>query len=418
MNLSLRNRVAATFIIGNILVLVLGFTVYFYLDSLNKDIEKLAVKSNRITLLTDEVRISAVSILKYQRRILLNPTDAHLSERLINLCDGFTSQLQSLDAHYKEVDVKKIISKMLGYVDSLRLVLNKAQLFSRDNIGLSTIGDLADKILEAFSEFQDLQYIRSEERNKMTKKVINETKKHMMITLVITFIATVLLGLVIPTNIALPFKKIMDAIRELQECNFDVSIYYNKDDEIGEIAREMNRMIQSFKTFEELRTHRISMEVRKFDALANIVKKYVLVANAKMELIYLNNPLYSLLQIESDDVLYKRIVDTRIPDSIKETYRLAIKRRSKIENAEIKIPYKVISLESEEQTIIEEIPSDKDGKAKKEVAKSQEKSKEPTEEAPKEEKMLFKGYAHVIPIRGKESSLDYYLMVMSEDVIV
>ena len=34
----------------------------------------------------------------------------------------------------------------------------------------------------------------------------------------------------------------------------------------------------------------------------------------------------------------------------------------------------------------------------------------------KEPENIFEGYATVIPIRGKESSLDYYLMVLSADV--
>ena len=69
MNLSLKNRVAFSFIVANIVVLVLSFFVFHFLNSLNKDIESITVKSNKVTLLTDEIRISAVSILKYQRRI-------------------------------------------------------------------------------------------------------------------------------------------------------------------------------------------------------------------------------------------------------------------------------------------------------------------------------------------------------------
>ena len=91
----------------------------------------------------------------------------------------------------------------------------------------------------------------------------------------------IILGLIVPGKIALPFKKIKDALRELQDCNFDVNISYDQNDEIGEIASEMNKMIHSIKVFEELRADRISVENRKFGALANIVKRPVLVANAQ-----------------------------------------------------------------------------------------------------------------------------------------
>lgn len=393
MNISLKKRIATSFVGANLMVLTIGFTVFYFLNSLNKQIEDITNNTNQVSLLTDEVRISAVSILKMQKKILTKRASEEDLDKLNSLCDGFHSQLQRLDSFYKEVEVKTTISKMIGYVDSLKTILSKVSLFNnRDNAGIYTIGELADKILDAFSEFQDMQYYQNEQRDKQIKSIIGETRRYMLIVLIITFLFTILMSLVIPGKIALPFKKINDAVRELQDCNFDVSIYYNQNDEIGELARELNKMITSMKYFEELRTDRISVEHRKFDILANMIKKHVLIANANGELIYLNNQMYKTLDIESEDVLNKNMVDTTIPDSIKEAYDLALKRRSKIENAEIVIMHKKkFEVEDDETGDLVEV--------------------EREEEA-------FNGYANVIPIRAKESSLDYYLMILSREMFV
>lgn len=404
MNLSLRGRVTWSFIIANLVVLALTFIVFHYLNNLNKDIESITVKSNRVALLTDEIRISAVSLLKYQRRVLTQKPSPQLIDKIINLCEGFTSQLHTLDSLYQNPDAKKIVGQMLSYVDSLKLVLSKGALFNRGGMGSTTIGELSDKILDSFSEFQDIQYYETVERDKKIKKIIDETKRHMMIVLIIGFLFTIILALVIPGKIALPFKKIKDAIRELQDCNFDVSIYYSQDDEIGEIAREMNKMIQSFKVFEELRADRISVENRKFDALANLVRRPVLVANAHGALIYLNNKTYSLLQVQSEDVIGKEMTEAVIPKTLIDTYELAIKRRSKIENAEVKILAKHQEEDRKEQ-------DEDNALLEGEVLDA---ASEEIEE--KEPEYIYDGYANVIPIRGKESSLDYYLMVLSKEV--
>jgi HAMP domain-containing protein len=389
MQLSLKRRVSTSFIIANLVVLVMGFTVFFFLDSLNSQISSITVNSNKISLLTDEVRISAVAILKMQKKIITGKPTAEDLKRLENLCEGFQSQLQRLDSFYSEVEAKKIISKMQGYVDSLKTIVGKSSLFFRDGEGISTINELTDKILEAFSEFQDIQYFQNEQRDKQVKSIIGETRRNMLITLIITFLGTILLSLVVPGKIAMPFKKINDAVRELQECNFDVSIYYDQDDEIGELARELNKMIVNMKKFEQLRTERISVEHRKFDTLANMSRKNIMISNAQGELIYMNNPMYALLELQSDDVINKIITDTVMPDSIVETFEIAIKRRSKIENAEISIPKrkKVLNTETGEYMF------------------------EETEEA-------YHGYANVIPIRAKESNLDYYMMIISNEVFV
>lgn len=389
MQLSLKRRVATSFIIANLVVLVMGFTVFYFLDALNTQISSITVSSNTISHLTDEVRISAVSILKMQKKILTTKPTSEDLKRLENLCEGFQSQLQRLDGFYTDIEPKKIISRMQGYVDSLKTIVSKSSLFYRDEEGLSTINELTDKILEAFSEFQDIQYFQNEQRDKQVKSIIGETRRNMLITLIITFLGTILLSLVVPGKIAMPFKKINDAVRELQDCNFDVSIYYDQDDEIGELAKELNKMIVNMKKFEQLRTDRISVEHRKFDTLANMIRKNIMISNAKGELVYMNNPMYSLLELQSDDVMNKLIADTMMPDSIVETYEMAIKRRSKIENAEVNIPKrkKVLNPETGEYMF------------------------EETEE-------VFQGYANVIPIRAKESNLDYYMMIISKEVFV
>ncbi len=389
MRMSLKRRVTYSFITAMAVILIMGFTVFFFLDSLNNQISNITVNSNKISLLTDEVRISAVSILKMQKKILIQKPTSEDLKRLENLCEGFQSQLQRLDGFYTEVEAKKTISRMQGYVDSLKTIVSKSSLFYRDGEGLSTIDGLTDKILEAFSEFQDIQYFQNEQRDKQVKAIIGETRRNMLITLIITFLGTIILSLVVPGKIAMPFKKINDAIRELQEVNFDVSIYYEGDDEIGELAKELNKMINNMKRFEQLRQDRISVEHRKFDTLANMIKKNIMIANAKGELTYMNNPMYALLEMSSDDVMGKAITETLVPDSIIETFEVAIKRRSKIENAEISIPKRKRVIDpATGEYIFEE-----------------------TEEA-------FHGYANVIPIRAKESNLDYYLMIISKEVFV
>ncbi|MFA7614431.1 MAG: HAMP domain-containing protein [Candidatus Caldatribacteriota bacterium] len=390
MYMSLKARIQACFIVATLVVVAMGFTVFFFLDSLNTQISNITVNSNKISLLTDEVRISAVSILKMQKKILTSKPTPEDLKRLETLTEGVQSQLQRLDSYYTEVEAKKIISKMQGYVDSLKTVVGKTSLFYREGGGVSTVNELTDKILESFSEFQDIQYFQNEQRDKQVKNIIGETRRYMLIALIITFLGTILIALVIPGKVSLPFKKINDAVRELQDCNFDVSIYYNQNDEIGELARELNKMITSMKKFEQLRTERISLEGRKFDTLANMVKKNIMIANAQGEVTYMNNPMYTLLEVQSDDIINKNISDTVMPESIIGTFELAIKRRSKIENAEITIPKRKVTVDP---------------------ATGEHTFEETEEDA-------FHGYATVFPIRAKESTLDYYMMIISTEVFV
>ncbi len=332
------------------------------------------MRSNQESLLNEEARISAVLILKYQRRILIQPTP-EIVEKLTSLCESFIWQLQKLESLYQEKEAKTILTKMLSYVDSLKTFLNNANIFSRDVTAFNAVSELSDKILDSYLEFQDYIMTQNNDRNVKIKDIITESKKNMMIVLIIAFLGSILLGLVIPGKIALPFKKIMHAIRELQENNFDVTIYYNQKDEIGELAHEMNRMISSYKKFDEIRSERVEVENRKFDVLASLSHKYVLVTNYEGRVTYLNNRLFEALSLSSEEIIGKTFSENILPESIRHIFDLALKRHSRIENEETSF-----------------------------------KIKKPTERE-------FQGFASVIPIRAKDSALDYYIMVISPEIL-
>lgn len=393
MNFSLKKRISASFILGNVMILIIGFTVVYFLDSLNKQTGKIHnyIFENNYNQIRDQIRISGVQMIRMEGKFLRSKATKEDLENFQDLCDGLLENLEKLHSFYNIVEVKNKISEMIGYVKSLRSNVSKLSLVNvRDNATLSTIGELIDHTLEVFAQIQDDQILQNGLRLKQIQSMINKTKENMLYALIVTFLICIILSLIIPGKIALPFKKINDAVRELQDCNFDVSIYYNADDEIGEMANELNKMIGNMKTFEELRTDRVSVERRKFDILANMIKKNVLLVNANGELIYLNNIMYKTLNIQSEDILNKNMKDIIFPESIKSAFELALKRRSKIENSEIQITEKMKTEELNEET--------------NEVVEVE------------HEEEVFSGYANIIPIRAKESHLDYYMMILSEEM--
>ena len=98
MNLSLKKRIAISFIIANLAVLILSFVVFHFLHNLNTNIESITSKSMRISSLTNDVRLTTLQILKTQGVILVSkkPPVSSLN-RLRNKLKIIKNQLQSLE---------------------------------------------------------------------------------------------------------------------------------------------------------------------------------------------------------------------------------------------------------------------------------------------------------------------------------
>ena len=137
-----------------------------------------------------------------------------------------------------------------------------------------------------------------------------------------------------------------------------------------------------------------------------MVKRPVLVADTEGHIVYMNNRIYNILQVQSEDVIGKEMSEKFVPRSIISCFELAIKRRTKIENEEVIIKKKLVAelLSPEPVTALMEEEHDEAG------------PKEIVEPVEAKVETIYNGFANIIPIRGKSSAQDYYLMVLSTEV--
>ena len=381
MNLSLTNRVKITFIVANSVVLVIGFLMYFFLGTLADKTKNIWDELQVIREFDESSRNNIVDLTVMSVSLEDNKVSERRLSEYLEKSNELRSNLERLKAEYKDGEARSLLQALLQSVDTLIQYIgdpeNEKSLerFTDSNFHLS----LVDKVSRNFTKYLSRSQLNYKDSSERVKNTIATVKKNMLLVLILAFLGTIVLSLLIPNKVALPFKKINHAIEELQNCNFDVSIAYEEDDEIGELSSSLNKMISQLKQHEDLRSDKFMLESRKFNIIANHIGDKVLVANSEGRLTYMNNELYSKLRVETSEVIDKELEESVIPESIVSVFDKALKRRGKIENEEIKFSYKVI---------------------------------EGDEEIEKE----FSGYAEVYPIRGKESSLDYYLMIISEEM--
>lgn len=378
MNLSLTNRVKISFIVANIIVLITGFLMYFFLGSLAQNTKSAWAELHNIREIDEVVRKDIVDLNAISLRFGVGKTQDKNVSVFKDKTTELKSNLERLKTEYSDSTTEASLQTMIENVNTLNEYIGDPETteskdrFRDSNFHINLVG----KISEEFSKYIQRSQIKSKDGATRIQNTIASIKKNMLLVLIIAFLGTIILGWLIPNKVALPFKKINHAIRELQDCNFDVSISYDEKDEIGELSLELNKMIKQFKQHEDLRADKFAVETKKFDIIANHIRKNILVVNSEGRLSYMNNALYSMLSVESGDVIDKEIEDTVIPEPIVEAFGRALKRRTKIEDEEIVFTYKKGS--------------------------------------DNEEELEYKGLAEIYPIRGKESSLDYYLMVISE----
>src|SRR3989338_1718752 len=192
MNFSLKNRIAASFIVANIVVLIMGFTVFFFLDEMNKKMIKIQTENTRIEKFGDEIKDLVFNILEYQRAFVNGKANIETLNSVSLTTGGLLSQLQRLDTIVEEVNAKTALSKLIGKVEYMRTQIDS--LFGpkkkerSDYISFMT--NSSNEVFGAYKPFQKELQKLTLTKQEMIGNIISETRRNMLITLIITFLGT------------------------------------------------------------------------------------------------------------------------------------------------------------------------------------------------------------------------------------
>jgi PAS domain-containing protein len=123
----------------------------------------------------------------------------------------------------------------------------------------------------------------------------------------------VLVGLVIlfgfPSYIGKPLKEVTDAISDFRQKRYDRRISVRKNDEFGVLANAFNQMAEQIESYESEQRTKLAAEETKSQIILNSLREAVLITDSKKNVIFVNNKLESLLDVNRDKLIGRYSAD-------------------------------------------------------------------------------------------------------------
>ncbi len=113
----------------------------------------------------------------------------------------------------------------------------------------------------------------------------------------------------LPRAVILPLKRIANALHRVENGDFDIRITLETRDELGNLARQLNRVFVRLRELDELKTGQIVELERRFRLLASNIKEGVLVVDRNLKIIYVNPAAEPLLGIRSNEATGKSCIE-------------------------------------------------------------------------------------------------------------
>ncbi len=159
---------------------------------------------------------------------------------------------------------------------------------------------------------------------------------------VIFIFSFLLLSLILQRFQKYNFKKHLRSLQDMQKGYFNIFLPIEEySQELQPLTKEIIKLAEQLKYFEQLRVDRIQLEQKKFDILTQILKSPILIFNAEGKIHYLSNEFYSIVQRESTEFINKYYEETPLDKKLKELIYRVLETDEKIEQETIQIQYEL-----------------------------------------------------------------------------
>jgi PAS domain S-box-containing protein len=306
MQLTLGAKVQLGFFSAVALVVVIGVMAFIYLGRINHEVQDVLKKDAFFARAGEAIKIYFLETRRAEKNYLIFGQDRDVKEY-----DFFLAKLKEALQGSKDVARKEETREK--YRTTELLLQQYEQSFARlltvpseaheeiQRVGqeLSKVGQrisqLADEIAEA--KWAELTMHADD-----ADRIESVAKRNMGIILGFTGISSLLLGLYLPPKIVLPIRKLTQLIKRAQEEEFRINTDVTSHDEIGELGRFINRMMDQIRIFDQLKVRKITEERRRLEVLSNLLCEGVILVDSDGRVCCINAAALDFFGLSQSDV--------------------------------------------------------------------------------------------------------------------
>jgi PAS domain S-box-containing protein len=283
MRLSLGGKVQLGFFSAVVLVIVIGVMAFIYLGRINHEVQDVLKKDVLFGRAGEAIKIFFLETRRAEKNYLVFGQDRDIREYEFFLAKLREALRQGKEAARKEEtrDKYRAIEEHLQRYEQIFARLLTVPAEARDEMRRVSqeLGDVGERISQLADEIADAKWAELEMHAHDADRIEAVAKRNMGIILAFTGISSLLLGLYLPRKIVVPIRRLTKLIKRAQEEDFRVSIDVTSDDEIGELGRFINRMMDQVRVFDELKVRKITEERRRLEVLSNLLREGVILVD-------------------------------------------------------------------------------------------------------------------------------------------
>jgi PAS domain S-box-containing protein len=275
---------------------------------------------------------SLESIYNSQLRIIREktPADVELKKSYIASKNIFEKNLQLETNNITEKGEGVLVNKLhLDYGHYLNL-FDRIRNDPRENEQqLKTLRDSYMGIKNEITEIYRINIAAISRKSNELQRTADDVIIYMLIAAGVSVLIALLFLFTFPSKIAGPIKELTQKIKSISERNYDQKLDINTKDELGELSKAFNTMVERLKIYEAKQIDRLLFEQKRLEAVVHSFEDGILLVDENRRIVLANDTILQLSGLKEGDISNKLITEAaEHNDLIKEIYKTVQKKIS------------------------------------------------------------------------------------------
>jgi PAS domain S-box-containing protein len=163
-------------------------------------------------------------------------------------------------------------------------------------------------------------------------RIESVAKRNMGIILGFTGIGSLLLGIYLPRKIVVPIRKLTNLIKRAQDEDFRVNVDVAGSDEIGELGRFINRMMNQIRVFDDLKVRKITEERRRLEVLSSLLREGVILVGNDGRICCINPAALDFFGLSQSDVEGRSLKEIPLEEPIHQALLRSVDAHERFHN--------------------------------------------------------------------------------------
>ena len=231
--------------------------------------------------------------------------------RLSIFISEFEKNLNLEKHNITEIGEAELAAELSQNFKNLLSSIRKIQVknYTSDNVILSELRAYYDQSKENIFDIYKLNINAILRRNSQAESTAEHITIYMAVIASISVLLTLFFILNFPGKIVSPITELTDKIKAISERDYDQKLNIASNDEMGELARAFNVMVQRLKEYEETNLDKLLFEKKRMDAIVQNLQDAVLILDEDKKIIIINNSALKLTGLKEEDVLNRYAPD-------------------------------------------------------------------------------------------------------------